>query len=78
MKVIWGVLMAAIAGVLLFTGGLDALQTASLISALPFTFIVLLLIVSFLKMIKDEMVPISKRDIKRLKKMREYIENEKK
>ncbi len=78
MKAMWGVLMAAIASVLLFTGGLDALQTASLISALPFTIIVLLLIVSFVKMIKHEMVPISKKDIKRLKKMSEYIKNEKK
>ncbi len=77
-KIVWGVLMAAISSVLLFTGGLDALQTASLISALPFTIIVLLLIVSFVKMLRHEMVPISKRDIKRLKKMREYIENEKK
>ena len=36
-KIVWGTLMAAIAGVLLYAGGLEALQTASLIAALPFT-----------------------------------------
>src|SRR5699024_12018211 len=36
-KIIWGVLITAIAVVLLFAGGLNALQTASLTSALPFT-----------------------------------------
>ena len=30
-KFVWGVLMAPISGVLLYTGGLEALQTASLI-----------------------------------------------
>ncbi|MFD1173792.1 BCCT family transporter [Oceanobacillus picturae] len=53
-KIIWGVLITAIAVVLLLAGGLDALQTASLISALPFTVILLIIVASFLKMIKKE------------------------
>ncbi len=58
-KVIWGVLITAIAVVLLLAGGggLDALQTASLVSALPFTIILLIIVVSFIKMIKKEPVP---------------------
>ncbi|SFK37214.1 choline/carnitine/betaine transport [Halobacillus dabanensis] len=56
-KVIWGVLMAAIAGVLLVAGGLDALQTASLVSALPFTIIIILFVYAFLKMIRQEPLP---------------------
>ncbi|WP_284141156.1 BCCT family transporter [Virgibacillus sp. LDC-1] len=51
-KIIWGVLMTAIAVVLLLAGGLDALQTASLIAALPFTIILLLIVASFIKTIK--------------------------
>lgn len=51
-KIIWGVLITAIAVVLLLAGGLDALQTASLISALPFTIILLLMVVSFMKLLK--------------------------
>ncbi|MFD2045110.1 BCCT family transporter [Ornithinibacillus salinisoli] len=53
-KMIWGVLITAIAVVLLLAGGLDALQTASLISALPFTVILILIVISFLKMISKE------------------------
>ncbi|WP_249664537.1 BCCT family transporter, partial [Lysinibacillus sp. D4B1_S16] len=55
-KLVWGILMASISGVLLYTGGLDALQTASLIAALPFTVILLLLMISYIKMTKDEII----------------------
>ncbi|MBY7144637.1 BCCT family transporter [Virgibacillus sp. NKC19-3] len=56
-KIIWGVLITAIALVLLFTGGLDALQTASLTAALPFTVILLIMVVSIWKSIKAEYKP---------------------
>ncbi|MEK5233735.1 BCCT family transporter [Lysinibacillus sp. FSL K6-0232] len=75
-KLIWGVLMAAISGVLLYTGGLEALQTASLIAALPFTVILLLLMVAFIKMMKNEIIPVKKKDIQRLKIARKHIEKE--
>ncbi|MBH0231598.1 BCCT family transporter [Halobacillus yeomjeoni] len=55
-KIIWGVLMAAIAGVLLVAGGLNALQTASLVSALPFTVVIILFVYAFTKMIRKESV----------------------
>lgn len=47
-KLIWGFLIAGTASVLLFSGGggLDALQTASLIAALPFAIIMILMIVA--------------------------------
>ncbi|MCA1012899.1 BCCT family transporter [Halobacillus halophilus] len=53
-KIVWGVLMAAIAGVLLLAGGLNALQTASLVSALPFTIVIILFVYAFTKMIRKE------------------------
>lgn len=56
-KIIWGVLIIAIAVVLLFAGGLNALQTASLTSALPFTIILLLIVVAFIRMVKKEQIP---------------------
>lgn len=77
-KLTWGVLMAAISAVLLYAGGLDALQTASLIAALPFAVIILLLGITLWKMLKKEIIPIKKSDIKRLRKMREVIEKENK
>ncbi|WP_164216952.1 BCCT family transporter [Virgibacillus sp. YIM 98842] len=53
-KIIWGVLITAIALVLLFSGGLEALQTASLTAALPFTVILLIMLVSIFKGVKDK------------------------
>nr|WP_144919595.1 BCCT family transporter [Paenibacillus bovis] len=68
-KIVWGLLMAAIAGVLLYAGGLEALQTASLISALPFTLLLLLLIISLSKLLKKEPLPIRKADLRRFKRL---------
>ncbi|MBB6454760.1 choline/carnitine/betaine transport [Salirhabdus euzebyi] len=53
-KIIWGVLQAAIAAVLIISSGLQGLQTASLISALPFTIIMLIMCVSLYKALKKE------------------------
>lgn len=56
-KIIWGILITAIAVVLIIAGGLNALQTASLVSALPFTLILLLMLIAFIKMLKKEKLP---------------------
>ncbi|SHH33841.1 BCCT family transporter [Virgibacillus chiguensis] len=53
-KIVWGLLITAIAIVLLLAGGLEALQTVSLISALPFTVILLLMIISFTRMLSSD------------------------
>ncbi|MFC7363846.1 MULTISPECIES: BCCT family transporter [Bhargavaea] len=59
-KVIWGVLMSAIVAVLIISSGLQGLQTASLVAALPFTVILLLMGVSLFKTIRaDEAVPVA-------------------
>ncbi|WP_347551509.1 BCCT family transporter [Pseudalkalibacillus hwajinpoensis] len=42
-KIVWGTLIAAISVVLIISSGLQGLQTASLIAALPFTIIMLLM-----------------------------------
>lgn len=51
-KIVWGLALAAIAYVLLLAGGdtgLSALQSAAIISALPFSVVVFLMMVSFYK-----------------------------
>lgn len=53
-RILWGVLMSAIAAVLLASGGLASLQTASLVAALPFTVLLLLLMVALVKMLREE------------------------
>lgn len=45
----WGILLATLALMLLNAGGLNALQSMTLITALPFSFIMLLFIVSLVK-----------------------------
>ncbi|WP_182201336.1 glycine betaine uptake BCCT transporter [Paraliobacillus salinarum] len=53
-KMIWGVIQAATAAVLLTSGGLEALQTASIVSAFPFAFILLIMIVSLVKALRED------------------------
>ncbi|MGJ5682070.1 BCCT family transporter [Staphylococcus equorum] len=51
-KVVWGLALAGIAYVLLLAGGdtgLDALQSAAIISALPFSFVVILMMIALYK-----------------------------
>ncbi|CAG9620043.1 Ectoine/hydroxyectoine transporter [Sutcliffiella rhizosphaerae] len=54
LRVIWGTLMAAIAAVLLMASGLEGLQTASLVSALPFTVILIAICYSLFRSVKSE------------------------
>ncbi|MCZ2257907.1 BCCT family transporter [Sporosarcina sp. G11-34] len=72
-KMTWGFLMSAIAGVLLYAGGLDALQSASLVSALPFTVLLLLLIFSMAKLLKKEPITVRPTDISRFEKIEHEV-----
>ncbi|WP_071393394.1 BCCT family transporter [Bacillus tuaregi] len=76
-KLVWGVLMSAIATVLLYAGGLEALQTASLIAALPFTIILLMLIFAIVKLLKHEPLPIRKADLRRFRRLEMAAANKK-
>lgn len=53
-KVIWGVGVAFIAIALLLSGGLDALQNVLIIAALPFSIVLVLIVVSLLKELLHE------------------------
>ncbi|WP_420094291.1 BCCT family transporter [Paenibacillus faecalis] len=77
-KIVWGTLMAAIAGVLLYTGGLEALQTASLIAALPFTVLLLLLIVALVKLLIREPLPVLKAQLRHFRRLEEAANKDKK
>ncbi len=54
LKVIWGVLLAAMALVLLYSGGLQALQNTMIIAALPFSIVIAIMAVSLLKSVNQE------------------------
>jgi glycine betaine transporter len=53
-KLTWGIAQSLIAVILLSAGGLDALQTALIVAAFPFSFIMLLMMASFFKSINLE------------------------
>ncbi|SMO37312.1 glycine betaine uptake BCCT transporter [Melghirimyces algeriensis] len=53
-KLTWGVIQAASAAVLLWTGGLKGLQMASIIAAFPFTFVLIGMAFSLFKSLKEE------------------------
>lgn len=55
-KLVWGILQALIAYALLLSGGISALQTASVAAAFPFIFIMLFVCVSIIKAFKKEKV----------------------
>ncbi|SDI64163.1 BCCT family transporter [Natribacillus halophilus] len=53
-KLIWGAILAGTAMVLLWSGGLEALEMAMLIAAFPFAFVVILMGISLVKALSSE------------------------
>jgi len=62
----WGIIQSATAAILLWTGGLGALQTASHIAAFPFAIILLLVIVSLIKALRADKKAIDRRAQRRV------------
>jgi choline-glycine betaine transporter len=60
--------------VLLAAGGLSSLQTASLVAALPFTVLLLLLMLAIVKLLRHEPLPIRKADLRRYQRLTEAAE----
>ena len=53
-RVIWGLSEGAVAAVLLLAGGLSALQTASIVSALPFSVIMIFMVIGLMQSLRRE------------------------
>ena len=56
-RIFWGAAIGAVAAVLLFAGGLKALQTASIVAALPFSFVVIVAAFGLYKSLREEVLP---------------------
>ncbi|MFS0904003.1 BCCT family transporter [Priestia aryabhattai] len=54
MKLTWGLIQSLTAIILLWTDCLDALQTAAIIAALPFSIVLVLTVFSLMKAFKEE------------------------
>ncbi len=53
-KLVWGVIQSTLALALMFSGGLSMLQTASIVAAFPFLFIMFFAMFAMIKALKDE------------------------
>jgi len=53
-KFVWGLIQSGTAAILLWIGGLEALQRASIIAAFPFTIVMLLIVFSLIKSLKTD------------------------
>lgn len=79
-KIVWGVAQSLIAFVLLFSGGdtgLGALQSAAIISAFPFSFIIIMMIVAFYKDANQERKYLGLSITPNKHRMKEYVEKSK-
>ncbi|RFU21840.1 BCCT family transporter [Geodermatophilus marinus] len=56
-SMVWGLLIAATAAVLLVSGGLEGVQTASIVAAAPFAVVLLLTLVALVRGLREEHVP---------------------
>ncbi|MFD1851338.1 glycine betaine uptake BCCT transporter [Oceanobacillus bengalensis] len=54
-KLTWGLAQSAVATVLLYVGGLQALQNTIIAAALPFSFVVMLMVISLMKALNKEL-----------------------
>lgn len=78
-KVVWGICLSAIAFILLLSGGetgLEALQSAAIIAALPFSFVIIMMMISFYKDANQERKYLGLTITPNTKRMKEYIEKE--
>lgn len=53
-KIVWGVIQSSIALILLWVGGLGALQNTIIVAALPFSFVMLLMVFSLMKALASD------------------------
>jgi glycine betaine transporter len=73
-KVVWGVLVAGIAISLLLAGGVKAVQTATIVFALPFTVVILLMAVALWRGVRDDWTEEQLRERALRRRMRELVD----
>src|SRR5699024_1175643 len=54
-KIIWGLVLASMAAIVLYAGGIEGFQNMLIIAALPFSVIIIMMAVSFIKTAKKEL-----------------------
>jgi glycine betaine transporter len=73
-KVIWGVLVAGIAISLLLAGGIKAVQTATIVFALPFTLVIILMAIALWRGVKEDWEAQDRRERALRRRLRELTD----
>jgi glycine betaine transporter len=74
-KITWGVLVASIALSLLFAGGLKAVQTATIVFALPFAVVLLLMALSVTLAIREDWNAEQRRERELRRRVRQWVKD---
>lgn len=74
-KVVWGALVSGIAISLLLAGGVKAVQTATIVFALPFTLVIVLMAVALWRGVRDDWNDEQRRDRALRRRMRNLVEH---
>jgi glycine betaine transporter len=74
-KIAWGLLVAGIAASLLMAGGLKSVQTATIVFALPFTVVILLMATALVRGLREDHAEERRRDIALRRRMREFVDH---
>lgn len=73
-KLIWGALISGIAISLLLAGGLKAVQTATIVFAVPFAVVIVLMAVALWRGVRDDWADENRRERALRRRMREMVE----
>jgi glycine betaine transporter len=72
-KIIWGALVAGIAISLLLAGGLKAVQTATIVFALPFALVIVLMVLSLWRAMREDWIEQNQREREMRRRLREMV-----
>ncbi len=72
-KIVWGVLVSGIAISLLLAGGLKAVQTATIVFALPFALVIVLMAIALWRGVRDDWAEENRRERALRRRMREIL-----
>src|SRR5690606_8975727 len=53
-KIVWGLVLASMAAIVMYSGGIQGFQNMLIIAALPFSVIIIMMAIAFLKTVKKE------------------------
>ena len=73
-KILWGALVSGIALSLLLAGGLKAVQTATIVFALPFSIVLILMTIALLRAIKQDWAEEQRQQRELRRKMRSLVQ----